>query len=99
MSYTIVISERAKKEMLDACAWYNERLHGLGDKFEHIIFEKLYTIANNPHLIRKRTPTYHEVSIKTFPYLIIYRVEEGTKEVYIASIFHTSQSPKKKYRK
>lgn len=98
MSYTIVISERAYNELSDACEWYDDRIEGLGDKFREIVFDKFAEIKKNPIRARMRRKHYYEDLIKKFPYLIIYRTSEDTKEVYISSVFHTSRNPRKKYK-
>lgn len=40
MSYKIVWSERALKELSDAWAWYEDRSKGLGDRFQDAVFKK-----------------------------------------------------------
>ncbi|MBD0279158.1 MAG: type II toxin-antitoxin system RelE/ParE family toxin [Flavisolibacter sp.] len=39
------------------------------------------------------------MSVKIFPYLIIYRIHKRKKVIAIVSIFHTRRHPKNKYRK
>jgi hypothetical protein len=88
MSYKHIFLERARNELLDAWIWYEERQEGLGDglrmKFTNV-FMKLNNILNvtlnEKNLIGK-------TMIKTFPYLIIYRIDKKDTLIIISSIFH-----------
>ena len=99
MSYKHIFLERARNELLDAWIWYEERQEGLGDrlrmKFTNV-FMKLNNILNvtlnEKNLIGK-------TMIKTFPYLIIYRIDKKDTLIIISSIFHGKRNPKKKYKK
>jgi plasmid stabilization system protein ParE len=97
MSYSIIFSERAKKEFTEAWEWYEERVEGLGDRFEAAILKKTDQIALDPTKGIQRNPVFREVLVKVFPYLIIYRIEVKRKLIFIHSIFHTSRNPRKKY--
>ena len=98
MSYKIVWSGRALKELSDAWAWYEDRSEGLGDRFQDAVFKKIAQIENDPIKEILRKSPYRESIIKVFPYLIIFRVAKN-KEIFIHSIFHMGRNPKKKYSK
>ena len=100
MSYKHSFLERARNELLDAWIWYEERdkkvwATGLRMKFTNV-FMKLNNILNvtlnEKNLIGK-------TMIKTFPYLIIYRIDKKDTLIIISSIFHGKRNPKKKYKK
>ncbi|NGM61256.1 type II toxin-antitoxin system RelE/ParE family toxin [Sphingobacterium sp. SGG-5] len=95
MNYRLVILLQAQKEMADAVDWYEEQQIGLGERFIVFVEGFLRRIVQNPlHFPEKKTP-FREAYVKDFPYLIIYRVYND--EVVVYSVFHTKQSPKKKY--
>jgi plasmid stabilization system protein ParE len=98
MSYSSVLSERARKELQHSWEWYEDRQTGLGDRFVKTVFEKLKQIEDNPAKGMQRNGKYREATIKIFPYLIIYRIETEDNCVFVHSVFHTSRNPKKKYR-
>ncbi len=99
MPYTIILLEAADKEFSEAAAWYEEQSAGLGDRFIHVIQNKLALIAQFPDRYPKRKGNFREAVVKTFPYLIIYTVYKKDQIVTVSAIFHASRNPKRKYRK
>ncbi|HEY4060498.1 MAG TPA: type II toxin-antitoxin system RelE/ParE family toxin [Puia sp.] len=97
MSYKIELLPRARKELLDAWDWYDDRWNGLGDRFVGEINKTLEQIEKTPERYAEQKNGFRETKIKIFPYLIIYRIQKRKKIVAISSIFHTSRSPRKKY--
>jgi plasmid stabilization system protein ParE len=98
MSYTSILSERAHRELSNAWKWYEKRQPGLGDRFKEIVFKKLKVLEKDPSKGMQRKSPYREAVIKVFSYLIIYRIEIKSKQIFVQSIFHTRRNPKKKYR-
>jgi mRNA-degrading endonuclease RelE of RelBE toxin-antitoxin system len=98
MSYAVVFLSRARKELLDAWDWYEERQFGLGDRFFNEISRKIEKIQKLPQSYPSKQKGFYESRIDVFPYLIIYRIQKQKKIVVITSIFHTKRNPKTKYR-
>jgi hypothetical protein len=93
MIYKIVISAGAFNDTNEAYVYYEDQQSGLGDRFLNellFFYEKL-----------KQHPTYYSfvseektiraLSLKVFPYKIIYEIEDH--EVYVFAIPHFSQNP------
>lgn len=99
MPYTIILHPEAEKEYLSSFLWYEERSPGLGERFAEAIDSKIQSITNNPYHYPEKAKRYHEAMVSVFPFLIAYKVYPEKKEIFIASIFHTSRKPGKKYRK
>lgn len=99
MIYVSVLSERAYSELLEAWQWYEERQEGVGDRFKEYVFSSLNQLEKNPLIGIRRKRSFRELTVKVFPYLIIYRIEHKTRQIYVDSIFHTSRNPKEKYQK
>jgi plasmid stabilization system protein ParE len=97
--YTLIYSSKAEKEFLEAYDYYEERLLGLGDRFVNCIESKVESIVKNPYAYSIRRKNLHEYWVKEFPFLIVYQILEKENLIVIASVFHTSRNPKKKYRK
>jgi len=98
MTWVAVLSERAQRELVESWAWYEDKQLGLGDRFKDAVFKKLRQLEEDHARGLQRNPVYREAIIKTFPFLIIYRVEKKSCQIFIQSIFHTRRNPKKKYR-
>ncbi|MCR8559246.1 type II toxin-antitoxin system RelE/ParE family toxin [Mucilaginibacter sp. BJC16-A38] len=96
MSYTVDLSFRARRELVESRNWYEEKQPGLGRRFVHEVFAKVHLIENNPeHYPRKKG--FHEAKIDVFPFLIVYKSFKSSNMIIIISIFHMSRHPKKKY--
>ena len=97
MSYKIEFLSRARKELMEAWEWYDDRWIGLGDRFMREVEKKVQQIEKTPERYAERRKGFRETKINVFPYLIIYRIQKRKKIVAISSIFHTSRNPKRKY--
>lgn len=95
--FTSVLSSRAQKEISESWEWYEERQQGLGDRFVKEVTNRIREIERNPERYPNRFRTYRETTVKTFPYIIIYRVNKRQKSVRVISVFHTARKPGKKY--
>ncbi len=99
MAYQVLIHPLAEKEFIDAFLWYEERLPGLGLRFEEKIDEHLKLISKRPLSFPKKKSSYREVKVHTFPYLVVYKILAKRKIILVSAFHHTSRSPKTKYRK
>lgn len=97
MTFKTELLPRARKELLDAWDWYEDKWTGLGDRFMREVEKKLQQIEKTPERYAEHRKGFREAKIKVFPYLIIYRIQKRKKIIAISSIFHTSRNPKKKY--
>ncbi|MDR3715886.1 MAG: type II toxin-antitoxin system RelE/ParE family toxin [Puia sp.] len=96
MTYKIEFLPRARKELLDAWDWYDDRWSDLGDRFMREIEKKLQQIEKTPERYTERRKGFRQTKINVFPYLI-NRIQKRKKIIAISSIFHTSRNPRKKY--
>lgn len=97
MIYKVELLPRARKELIDAWDWYDDKWTGLGDRFMREVEKKLAQIEKTPERYPERRKGFRETKVRVFPYLIIYRIQKRKKIIAISSIFHTSRNPKKKY--
>lgn len=99
MPYKILLHPLAEKEFSEARIWYEERLSGLGARFEERIDFYLQTVKKSPLLFPKKRRSFREVKVSAFPYLIVYKILVKEKTILILSFHHTSRNPKKKYKR
>ncbi len=99
MGYRITFHPSAEKEYQEAYEWYEERLQGLGDRFDESVDFTLKQIALKPQLYPKKRGAFREARVETFPYQIVYKIYEKEKVALVSAIYHSSRNPKKKYRK
>jgi plasmid stabilization system protein ParE len=98
MIYRVEFLLKAKRELLDAWEWYEDRQAGLGDKFTQQVFSCIHTIEKHPDRYPERKKNYKEALVKIFPYLLIYRISKRKKVITIVSVFHGYRNPKGKYK-
>ncbi len=99
MKYSFRIEQGASKEFIDAFVWYGEQQEGLEDLFKLAFDIKLDLICKNPYHYKTSYKKYHEAFTDKFPFSIVYTIDEKIKEITVIAVFHTSRSPKKKFRK
>jgi len=83
---------------MTASIWYEERPEGLGIKFEKIIDNKIKQILKNPFVFSENKNSYRQANTEIFPFVIVYKINNHLKQIYISAIHHTSKHPKGKYR-
>ncbi len=98
MSYTVIFLSRALQELTEAWEWYENRKSGLGDEFKDRLINRVKNIKSYPERFPERKKAFREIKLKTFPYLIIYKIDNKRKVIAIVSVFHTSRNPNKKYK-
>ncbi len=97
LQYSIVFHPLAKKEFDESINWYENVLTGLGEEFTKEIESVINILEHQPKIFSIRKLNVREASVKYFPYLVVYRINQNL--VTIVSIFHTSRNPKLKYEK
>ncbi|HEK21049.1 type II toxin-antitoxin system RelE/ParE family toxin [Mucilaginibacter sp.] len=97
MTYLIQFSDKAQYELFDGWAWYEKQQIGLGDKFENEVYKKISFVQSNP-LIYEKQGNFRQANTEIFPYLIVFRINEHKKMIFIVSVFHTRRNPHRKLR-
>jgi len=98
MSYSYLLRSIASLEFIDAFVWYEEQQDGLGEIFNAAVTHKLRQICNNPFHYKKSYRNFHEALTEKFPFLIVYLVDEKSQLIIVIAIFHTSRSPRGKFK-
>lgn len=100
MPYTYTLHPLAHQDMIDAYEWYENKSTGLGEEFGKTIATKIGIILSNPFVFSSKAKKhYREAILQKFPFIIVYKINEATKSVYILSIHHAKKHPRNKFRK
>ncbi len=67
--------------------------------FVKAIANAIQLVSDNPTMWRNKYKNFHEISLKKYPFTIIYTIEEDKSIIVIFSIYHHKRNPKGKYRK
>ena len=99
MSRKAIFSSIAAKELQESFDWYENHSEGLGYKLIDIIDKTLELVLLNPEGFPLKKESFREVSLKTFPYIIVYEYINEKQIVYVLHIFHSSRHPRIKYKR
>jgi toxin ParE1/3/4 len=93
MNWQVVSRPEAENEVIEIAAWYDSRREGLGDRFVDEFLTVLDDLSINPLLHCRRHPhkniRWHYP--KSFPYRVIYEVNETQRIVVVAAVLHAAR--------
>ncbi len=98
MSFTVNYQERAIREYETAMEWYRLRSEVAALNFEIAVKEKIDLLRESPGVFKKSYKQFHEVSLKKYPFSIVYIIDEKENRVVISSIFHHKRNPLLKFK-
>lgn len=98
MSYQVLVDKKAIIEIEDAYDYYENKLIGLGDRFQDSLDEHFNLLTKNP-FFQIRYDIVRCLPMKKFPFMIHYSIDKEQKVVYIHAVFHTSRNPESWERK
>ena len=91
--YTIYITPTADRDLMAAIEYYNLQAEDLGYRFADLVEEYLHRIARTPTASAIRHRNIRCKPMATFPYLIMFTIDEQNNAINILRLFHTSQQP------
>jgi plasmid stabilization system protein ParE len=91
MSANVVWRGEAIRDVQEAYDWYEAGTNGVGEELLAEIDEFVAFIAQRPEGPAKWRSRYRKLTLKRFPYQVVYRFERGTVIIY--SVFHSSRNP------
>ena len=82
---------RAKGDLREAFAWYEEKRPGLGTSFLASVEATLTTIRENPRIFPRVDPSIRRAAMSGFPYGVFYRIDGET--IRVIAVLHNARSP------
>jgi len=89
--YNLIIKEEARCEIIDTYQWYEDKQEYLGDRFIDVLDDCFFRIKTRPSNFPKKLNNMRQLTIKEFPYIIIFEVENDSIIVY--AVFNTNRKP------
>jgi len=101
VSYKIRTLDKANRELIKALQWYMNQQEGLENEFIEQFEKDAKAISIHPESYPLVKKDFRQAPMTKFPYVIVivYSIQRKEEAVDIVSIFHTSRSPKQKFRK
>ena len=91
MTYKIVIRPRARAEILEAAAWYDEQQAGRGDTFRDALRILISGIAESPLSFPRVQGEMRRAVLRRYRYGVYFRVHDD--EVVIVAVVHGNRNP------
>ena len=91
MSYTIMFRRKALEDYDAACLWYKNHNNELKIRFEKTVTQSLSKIAFHPKAYSYHFEDVRIMSLKKFPYLICYRVDDVKQIVTVIAVWHQAR--------
>jgi len=94
---SVIYRDEATDDIIVAMRWYRDQKDGLDERF----LKAVLTCEAFVHQFPKGAPVVYkhqrQTPLKGFPYVMLYGVWHDDLVIY--RIFHTSQHPKKKFKR
>lgn len=87
----VIVRPEARHELLEAFAWYQSRLQGLGDRFIAAFDAAVDRAVNAPLRYPCVHDEFRQVLLQRFPSSMIYRLDAGS--LIVVACFHHSRRP------
>lgn len=97
--YEISFLRRAAAQYAKALAYYQELSIPAAIGFINDVDKRTDMIQADPSRYRSLHKDFFEVSLIKYPYMLIYRIDEINKIIFISSVHHHKQNQKRKYRR
>lgn len=94
MAYKIKILKRAQIEIDDAFDYYSKISNSALKNFADELQEAYRRLEFNPKY-QVRYKDFRALPLKSFPFILIFIIDEAEKTVKIYSVFNTHQNPEK----
>lgn len=94
MVYKIIVSPKAQTEIENAIDYYAERSNSAPVKFIDTIQDTYKILSLNPYY-KNRYKNFRSVTVKGFPFLLFFIIDDDSETILIISCFHTAQNPDK----
>lgn len=99
MAYQYIFDPIAATEYEDAFNWYEEKSTIAADNLIVAVQEAITVVCFNPYRYRNTHKNLRELSLKKYPYNLIYFIDEDKKLITVISLYHHKRNPKGKYDK
>ena len=93
MAYKIIVAPAAKLDITESIEWYNKTRLGLGLKFYRQVQSVFKIIRKDPFAFAIRYKSSHTATVKKFPFMIHYFVDDERNFIIVTSVLHTSRNP------
>lgn len=99
MVYQYMFNPVAADEYEDAFDWYEQKSIIAADNLIVAVQDAITAICANPYRYRNTYKNLRELTLKKYPYNLIYLIDENKKLITVISLYNHKRHPKGKYDK
>ena len=89
--FTVVFTQAASGELIDAQDWYESEASGLGRRFRAAVDALVERMSVNPRQFPIVFKNVRRALLRRFPYSLFFVIEDGT--LLVIARFHGSRHP------
>ena len=93
MSLPVLLRPRAEADLVDAFAWYEQRLPGLGEAFLHAVDASLTRIQRHSEAYPEAHPRVRRAPLRRFPYGVFYVIRDD--RIDVLAVYHARRRPRR----
>lgn len=92
--YNVQIEQEALADIQEITDWYNKQQKGLGKRFQKITIKHLNSLNKDPHIYAIRYKQIRCQTVKKFPYMVHFYINNETQTVEVLAVISTDRNPK-----
>jgi toxin ParE1/3/4 len=89
--YSVIFTQTARRELIEAQDWYEGEATGLGRRFRQAIESLIERMSDNPLQFSIAFKNVRRALLRRFPYSLLFVVEDGA--LIVIACFHASRNP------
>jgi toxin ParE1/3/4 len=89
--YSVIFTQAARRELIEAQDWYEREAHGLGRRFRPAIDAVIDRMIDNPRQFPIVFKNVRRALLRRFPYSLFFVVEDDA--LIVIACFHASRDP------
>lgn len=89
--FSVVFTQAARAELIEAQEWYEREATGLGRRFRQSIEALIERMSGNPRQFPIVFKNLRRALLRRFPYALFFVAEENT--LIVIACFHASRNP------
>jgi plasmid stabilization system protein ParE len=99
MAYKYIFDPIAADEYEISFKWYEKKSIVAADGFILAVQDAITAVCANPDRYRNTHKKLREITLKKYPFNLIYYIDESKKLIVVTSLYHHKRNPKGKYIK
>ena len=92
--YKIKIEPEAFNDIQEITDWYNDKLTGLGKRFQKIVIKLIDSLDKDPQIYAIRYKEIRCMLVNKFPYMVHFYVNNEDNTVEVLAVISTDRNPK-----